>query len=92
MNDRRVLFEPRRDERSPFKKGDYRREAGGPYRGNEYRRPHTIGPTTTTEMILGGKGITPTRAKITGGKMDTVKCTLRATLEGTSSKKIEQTG
>ena len=31
----------------------------------------TIGPTTTTEMILGGKDITPTRAKITGGKMDT---------------------
>jgi hypothetical protein len=31
----------------------------------------TIGPTTTTEMILGGKVITPTRAKITGGKMDT---------------------
>ena len=32
---------------------------------------HTIGPTTTTRMILGGKVITPTRAKITGGKIDT---------------------
>ena len=32
---------------------------------------HTTGPTTTTEMILGGKDITPTKAKITGGKMDT---------------------
>ena len=35
------------------------------------RNGPTIGPTTITKMILGGKDITPTKAKITGGKMDT---------------------
>ena len=42
MNERRVLFEPRtklrQDERSPFREGDYRREAGGPYWENEYHK------------------------------------------------------
>ena len=41
MNERRVWFEPktefRRDERSLFRENNYRREAGGPYRGYEYR-------------------------------------------------------
>ena len=32
---------------------------------------HTIGPMTITRMILEGQDITPTKAKITGGKMDT---------------------
>ena len=45
MNERRARFEPRielrRDERSPFKEGDYRREAGGHHRGNEYRKERT---------------------------------------------------
>ena len=32
---------------------------------------HTIGPMITTKMNSEGKVITPTRVKITGGKMDT---------------------
>ena len=73
MNERKVWFEPRtyfrRDERSPFREGDYRREAGGPYQGNEYRREER--PYYRPNDDYRREVITPTKPKITGGKMDT---------------------
>jgi hypothetical protein len=75
MNERRVRFEPRikfrRDERSPFREGDYRREAPTGETNIAERNGHTKGPTTTIEMSSEGKVIPLTKPKITGGKMDT---------------------
>ena len=69
-NQRRTL-EEMRDPRLGMAITGGRREAPTGEMNIAEKNGPTIGPTTTTEMILGGKDITPTRAKITGGKMDT---------------------
>ena len=75
MNERRIRFEPRtefrRDERSPFRKGDYRREAPIGEMNIAEMIGFIIGLMTTTKMISEGNVISLTKPKITGGKMDT---------------------